>query len=88
MDAGLDMVGQLAAKGGGWALLGAVVWLIATGRLVPRSALLDTQAERDKWYEAAQTAMRQNNQLLTGARVTHEVLQSLPSPSDATGGPS
>ena len=83
MDAGLDIAGQLAAKGGGWALLGAVVWLIATGRLVPRSALVDAQAERDKWYEAAMEARRQNTDLLVGARVARDVLRALPNPAES-----
>lgn len=69
-------------QGGATALLAAVVWLIVRGHLVPRKALLDAQTERDRWRDACLAAMRQNNELLTGARITREVLQVLP---DAAG---
>jgi len=72
---------DLIIQGGAAALLAVVVMMIVTGRLVPRSALLDAQAERDKWQEAAMTTIRQNNELLTGARVTRDVLQALPDPA-------
>jgi hypothetical protein len=65
-------------QSGAVGLLAAVVWMIVTGRLVPRRALLDAQAERDRWYEAAMIAGQQNNQLLLGARTTHEVIRALP----------
>ena len=73
---------DLLIQGGATALLAVVVWLIVRGHLVPRRALLDAQAERDRWAEACLAAMRQNNELLTGARTTREVLQALP---DAAG---
>ena len=73
-----DLV-QVSATG----VLVGVVWMVLTGRLVPRSALLDTQAERDKWYQAAMETMNQNRELLTGARVTHDVLRSLPASGEA-----
>jgi len=69
---------DLIIQGGATALLVVVVLLIVRGSLVPRSALLDAQAERDRWRDAALEAIRQNNELLTGARVTREVLQALP----------
>ena len=69
---------ELIGTGGSVALLGAVVMMIFTGRLVPRSALLDAQAERDKWAEVARAAIAQNNQLLTATRVTSDVLRALP----------
>jgi hypothetical protein len=72
---------DLVIQGGATALLAAVVWMIVTGRLVPRNALSDAHVERDRWREAALTAMRQNNDLLTGARVTRDVLQALPDPA-------
>lgn len=76
---------DLIIQGGATALLGIVVMMIITGRLVPRSALLDAQAERDRWRDAALAAMGQNTELMSGARVTRAVLQSLPEPvSEAT----
>lgn len=69
-------------QGGAGGLLAFVIWLIVTGRLVPRSALLDAQKERDRWAEAMEKAMEQNAELLTGARVTRQVIQALP---DAAG---
>lgn len=71
----------LITQGGAVALLAAVVWMIVTGRLVPRSALLDAQAERDRWRDAALIAMGQNNDLLNGARVAHDVIKALPDPA-------
>lgn len=69
-------------QGGATALLAAVVWAIVTGKLVPRRTLLDAQEQRDKWCEAAMKAMKQNNELLTGARVASDVIKALP---DAAG---
>lgn len=43
-------LGQLSAG----ALLAIVVLAILRGKLVPRQQLLDTQADRDKWREAAE----------------------------------
>lgn len=72
---------DLVIQGGAAALLGVVVWMIVTGRLVPRSALLDAQVERDRWRDLATAAMKQNSELMTGARVTHDVLRALPEPA-------
>jgi hypothetical protein len=72
---------DLIIEGGATVLLAFVVWLIVTGRLVPRRALLDAQAERDKWAEAAEKAMQQNQELLTGARVARDVIKALPDPT-------
>lgn len=77
MDLSLIPWGTLGPAG----LLAVVVGLIVTGRLVPRSALLDAQAERDRWRDLATAAMRQNGELLTGARVTRDVLKALPEPA-------
>jgi hypothetical protein len=69
---------NVLAQGGAVVILAGVVWMIVSGRLVPRSALTDAHTERDRWAEAAREAMQQNNALLTGARVTHDVLKALP----------
>jgi hypothetical protein len=73
---------DLLVQGGATVMLAAVVWLIVRGKLVPRSALVDAQAERDRWREACLAAMQQNKELLTGARVARDVIQVLP---DAAG---
>ena len=69
---------SVIGQGGAVAVLAGVVWMIVTGRLVPRSALLDAREQRDKWEQAAHTAMQQNNQLLTGTRVAADVISALP----------
>lgn len=64
-------------------LFAVVAWLVRaflTGQIVPRSALLDAHTERDRWRDAALAAIRQNNELLTGARVTRDLLRALPDP--------
>lgn len=73
-----DGVGlNLILQGGATALLASVVWMIVTGKLVPRRALLDAQQERDRWCEAAMKAMGQNNELLVSARVGRDVMKAL-----------
>lgn len=73
---------DLLLQGGATAVLGGVFWAIVTGRLVPRSALLDAREQRDKWERTAHNAMLQNNQLMTGTRVAADVIRALP---DAAG---
>jgi hypothetical protein len=72
---------DLIVQGGAAALLGVVVMMIVTGRLVPRSALLDARAEGDRWREVALAALAQNNELVKTSRVTRDVLQALPEPA-------
>lgn len=69
---------DLIPQGGAVGLLALVVILIITGRLVPRSALLDAREQRDRWRDAALKAMEQNAELLTGARVASDVMKVLP----------
>ena len=52
-------IGQLSAG----ALLAIVVLAILRGKLVPRQQLLDTQADRDKWREAAEKSQVIQTQL-------------------------
>jgi hypothetical protein len=66
-------------------LLVLVVLLILTGRLVPRSTLLDMREERDTWRaahtesEAARQAEREQvTELLELSRTAGHVLTSLP----------
>ena len=63
-DAVLDVfsslpVGQLSAG----ALVAVIVLAILRGRLVPRQQLLDVQADRDKWREAAEKSQAIQAQL-------------------------
>ena len=52
-------LGQLSAG----ALVAIVVIAILRGNLVPRQQLLDTQADRDKWREAAEKSQAIQTQL-------------------------
>lgn len=59
---------------GGWGVAGAVVgldlWLVLTGRLVPRSLTAD-------WRKAAETAMEQNSRLLQTSRVVDAAFKEI-----------
>ncbi len=71
--------------GGGFAsLVFLCVWLIMTGRLVPRSTHLETRADRDSWrkaFEDAQATMRVQAQsldeLLESAKTTEKVMTAM-----------
>ncbi|MFF7198154.1 hypothetical protein ACFZAM_31160 [Streptomyces sp. NPDC008079] len=83
------LIGQLGAGG----LLSLGVWLILTGRLVPRSTLLDAWRQRDTWQEAHRQSEEarhgdrdQIRQLLEVARVTEHVMTSLPQPGEVDRG--
>lgn len=73
-------------------LLVLVVLLILTGRLVPRSTLLDMRDERDTWRsahaesEAARQAEREQvTELLELSRTAGHVLTSLPRAKEVGG---
>ncbi|MCE7081143.1 hypothetical protein [Streptomyces sp. ST2-7A] len=75
----------LLAQGGGWAIVAAAVWMVLTGRLVPRSVMEDARTDRDRWRaahevseEARREADRQMGELLELARTTGQALSSLP----------
>lgn len=70
-------LGQLSAG----ALVALIVLMILTGRLVTRQQLLDVQADRDRWHDAAdawqRTATQQgisNEKLLVLADTTNHAL--------------
>lgn len=76
------LVGQLGIGG----LLSLAVWLILSGRLVPRSTVDDIRQQRDRWEQAARASesaraedRQQVRELLEVARVTERVLTALPS---------
>ncbi len=74
-------------------LLVLVVLLILTGRLVPRSTLVDMREERDTWRaahsesEAARQAEREQvTELLELSRTAGHVLTALPRAREVTAG--
>lgn len=63
----LDPVLKLLPAGGWGAfllLIGVVVWLVLTDRLVSRQRLLDVMADRDKWRETAEKQDARNDELV------------------------
>lgn len=46
---------SLFVNGGAVGFLFAVLWMVYTGRLVPRSAVDDIRQDRDNWRATAQT---------------------------------
>lgn len=82
-------MGAIAGQVGIGGLLSLAVWLIFTGRLVPRSMVDDVRRERDDWKaayrqsEAARAEEReQKRELLEVAHVAEHVLTSLPRPGE------
>lgn len=68
-DAGIDAGAIITALGlqGGWfavaVLVAVVLWLLLTGRIVPRSAVDDERADTATWREAAEERARQVSDL-------------------------
>ena len=60
-------------QGGAVALLAAVVWLIALGRLVPRSTLEDVRADRDARVAEAGEDAEQWRQLYVSECEAHQM---------------
>ncbi|WP_431781692.1 hypothetical protein [Streptomyces chumphonensis] len=88
-----EFAGITALDLGAGALLGIVILLILTGRLVPRSTLEDVRAERDTWRTAHQVseearlaALRQNDELTELARTGVRALDALPRPGEVSAG--
>ncbi|RRQ81577.1 hypothetical protein [Streptomyces griseofuscus] len=80
-----EFFGFNPATGGATALLAIAVLFVLTGRLVPRSVLRDTQADRDYWRAAhdeeakARAAERElTNELLEVAKTADRVIAALP----------
>jgi hypothetical protein len=74
--------GDILSTGGPSTLLGVVVWMILTGRLVPRSFYREKVDEAKKWETAANETREQVKELLTYARAADKVLKSLPRGKD------
>lgn len=88
-----DIFGFTPADLGVSGLLVLVVLLILTGRLVPRSTLLDMREERDTWRaahsesEAARQAEREmTTELLDLSRTAGHGLTALPKPGEVDAG--
>lgn len=80
-----DVFGGVPITGwGAGGLLALCVWLILTGRLVPRQQMLDLRADRDKWEAAAEEWQRVATQqgmtlekLVTGQETANHVLEEI-----------
>lgn len=86
------IAGQASVGGILATLMGAVMWAILTGRLVPRRTLLDVIDERNAWraaYRESEAARREDREqvreLLEVAHVADHVLTSLPHPAREVG---
>lgn len=84
----VEQLGGLADIGAG-AILAVGLWLIMTGRLVPRATLDDVRADRDSrlaeiraetdaWRTAAETSLRQVTELMEQGRTTVALLEAIP----------
>lgn len=85
----MDWTTVLTPSLGATGLLAAVVIMVLTGRLVPRSSLEDLRTDKDKqieiWRTAYETSMaaqevqrEQLSALLEANRTTTRVIQSIP----------
>lgn len=63
------------------ALLGVVVLLILTGRLVPRSALVAERKRAEAWEQFARDSLGITGRVVGHAEVTHKLLEQLPNPA-------
>ncbi len=86
MDA-LPIPGEWITQGGAVGLLGIVVLLILSGRLIPRTTYRQLERDRDHWREAAMKAIGHADQLLPAAKITTEMVTALaaatPTPAPA-----
>jgi hypothetical protein len=80
-------MGAIVGQAGIGGLLSLAVWLIFTGRLVPRSIVDDIRQQREDWKSAALEAgaalaeeRAQKRELLEVAHVAEHVLTALPRP--------
>lgn len=90
MDA-LPIPAELITQGGAVGLLGLVVLLILSGRLIPRRVYQDLERDRDHWRNAAMKAIGHADQLLPAAQITTEMMTAMaaattppPKPGDPT----
>lgn len=73
----LPIPGEWILQGGAGALLAFGIWMILTGRLVPRAVLEDVKLEREYWREIAMTAVGHTDKLLPAAHIATQVSRTL-----------
>lgn len=73
----LPIPGEWITQGGSVGLLGIVVLLILSGRLVPRTTYRALERDRDHWRDAALKAIGHADQLLPAAKITTEMVTAL-----------
>lgn len=79
-QAGVDLGSLVSSHGGdltAWGIVGIVVLLVLTGRLVSGRELKEARRERDAWQRVALRAMGQSDQLLVSSEVTNGVMKAL-----------
>lgn len=59
----IDAVTPWVTQGGAVALLLAAIWLVLTGKIVPRSTLMQQRADLLAWKDAAEKAQATNAQM-------------------------
>ena len=72
----IDLAREFAAPLSAAGLLALAIWMILTGRLVPRKTHDDVIADRNHWRELAQSLDRENAKLVGTLRTTDQVLQA------------
>jgi len=77
---------SILSQGGFGVLVTVSVWLIYTGRLVPRSTLQKSEEREAKWQQAAEEMAFQNRQLLENNRIVNDFMKSYPQHKDGAGG--
>lgn len=89
-----DVLGINILQGGAGGIVALVVWMILTGRLVPRATLRDAYRQRDTWQEAHGVSeearhleREQTRELLEFARTADHVLAALPTAGEVGHGP-
>lgn len=86
MDGIPDLLTQAGGAAAGWSLAAGAVWMILTGRLVPRSTLQEQQRATADWRRAYELERAKvEHLLLPVAELQQQVLSSLPRPEHATG---
>lgn len=76
-----SLIGSVGGPASGWVLVTFAVWMILTGRLIPRTIHEETRAEADTWrraYEAERD--RTSSVLVPSAELQRDVLSALPMP--------
>lgn len=85
----LDALPDWAPSGGAVAMLGAVVWMILTGKLVPGRThdriVADKDAQISEWRATAEKVGAQRDALLDAAHTTVKVVEAAADAATARG---